>query len=133
MMVSTKGRYALRVMLDLAEHNDGSLVSLQEIADRQDISKKYLESIVPALAKGGLVISQQGKHGGYRLSRQPEDYTIDEILELTEGPLAPVKCVGTAAFDCPRSTVCKTYPLWAELDEVIYNYLNSKTLADLII
>ncbi len=84
------------------------------------------------LVKGGLVLSHQGKNGGYRLARKPEDYTVAEILELTEGPLAPVKCVGSLAFDCPRSPACKTYPLWSELDEVINNFLSSRTLSSLL-
>ena len=130
-MFSTKGRYALRVMIDLAEHNDGSFISLQEIASRQDISKKYLESIVVMLSKAGLVISHQGKNGGYRLTRLPEEYTVAEILEITDGSLAPVECVSKTSGGCSRSERCKTFPLWAELDKLIYSFLNGKTLANL--
>lgn len=132
MLFSTKGRYALRVMIDLAEHNNGGLVPLQEISLRQNISKKYLESIVVILSKAGLVISQQGKNGGYRLARLPAEYTVAEILELTDGSLAPVECVSKTSIDCPNSETCKTFPLWSELNELIHNFLNGKTLADLL-
>lgn len=132
MMVSTKGRYALRVMIDLAEHDDGLYIPLKEIAARQDISEKYLESIVKLLIRNGDLVGVRGKGGGYRLTRAPEDYTVGSILRLTEGGLAPVGCPGLDSRRCGREDECRTLPLWRELNQIINRYLDSVTLADLI-
>ena len=131
-MISTRGRYALRVMADLAENSDGSYLAMREVAQRQGISLKYLERILPLLVDGGLVEGLRGKGGGYRLTRRPEEYPIGEILRLTEGDLAPVSCLGLNAPPCERTATCPTLPLWRELDELIANYLDQKTLADLL-
>ena len=131
-MISTKGRYALRVMLDLAEHGAAGPVPLKDIAERQQISKKYLEIIVKDLVGGKLVKGSSGKGGGYRLCRQPAEYTVGEILTVTEGPLPTVACLSESAEACPRAASCKTLPLWAELDRLIHNFLFSKKLSDLL-
>lgn len=130
MMVSTKGRYALRIMADLAVHQQDGPVSLKDIAQREGIGIKYLEIIVSSLNKGGLLESVRGKNGGYKLNKPPEQYTISSILNLAEGSLAPVACVETDS--CENAHCCKTYALWKELDDVIEKYLSSKTLADII-
>lgn len=132
MMVSTKGRYALRVMLDLAQQPPGEYVALGGIADRQGISVKYLEAIVATLCRAGLLISQRGKNGGYRLSREPDAYTAGSILRLTEGSLAPVHCLACEQNDCGRAAHCLTLPMWMELDRRIQDYLESVTLEDLL-
>ena len=132
MMVSTRGRYALRVMIDLAENADGGYMAMKEVAQRQDISLKYLERILPLLVDGGLVEGLRGKGGGYRLTREPEEYPIGEILRLTEGDLAPVACLENGARPCDRAGNCRTLPLWKELNERVNDFLDSKTLADLI-
>ncbi len=132
MMISTKGRYALRVMIDLAEHNTGEFIPLTDIAKRQGISEKYLESIVSVLSKKGFVSSLRGKGGGYKLKRSPENYTIGSILKVTEGSLAPVACLDEPDNTCERASYCKTLPMWAELYNRINDYLESKTLLDLI-
>ena len=133
MRVSTKGRYALRVMIDIAQHQEDGCVSLKGIAERQDVSVKYLEAIVSILNKAGLVVSHRGKEGGYKLSRVPEKYTINEILTLTEGSLAPVVCLENAEGNqCERAYGCITLPMWKKLDEVINDYLGNITLKDLI-
>ena len=129
-MVSTKGRYALRIMVELAR-NYGTLTPLKEIAERQGISKKYLEIIVKDLVNAGLVIGHSGKNGGYELSRKPEDYNVGEIVETAEGTLASVACLADKEFDCPRKNECVTLPLWSELDEIVYNFFYSKKLTDL--
>ena len=131
MLISTKGRYALRVMLDLAEHAREDRVPMKDVAARQQISLKYLEQILPRLTKSGMVEGVHGKGGGYRLTRAPEDYSIGEILRLTEGDLAPVSCLECTAPACPRMEGCRTRPLWEGLDKVVNTYLNSFTLADL--
>lgn len=131
MMISTKGRYALSIMLDLAAHDDGSYISLKDISERQEISMKYLEAIISKLSKGGLVDSARGKSGGYKLNRKVEEYSVGEILVLTEKTLAPVACVDCAK-QCQKEGSCLTRPMWNELNEVIMNFLNSKTLADLL-
>ena len=132
MMVSTKGRYALRVMIDLAEHDDGRFIPLKEIAARQGISEKYLESIVKLLARSGDLFGMRGKGGGYRLTRAPEEYTVGSILRLTEGGLVPVNCQGLSETErCGRSADCPTFPLWKGLDQVVDEYLDSVSLADL--
>ena len=132
MMVSTKGRYALRVMIDLAEHDDGLYLPLKEIAARQDISEKYLESIVKLLTRNGDLVGVRGKGGGYRLTRAPEEYTVGGILRLTEGGLTPVSCPGLDNGCCGREEHCRTLPMWKELDRIINEYLDGVTLADLI-
>lgn len=132
MLVSTKGRYALRVMLELAQFGGEGYLPLTEIAERQDISVKYLESIISVLSKAGLVDGVRGKGGGYRLNRKPEEYSVGEILKLTEGSLAPVACLDCKPNKCERSENCKTLPMWEKLDEIICDYLNSVTLADLL-
>lgn len=131
MMVSTKGRYALRIMAYLAEHKEDGPVSLKDIADKEGIGIKYLEIIVSSLNKGGLLHSARGKNGGYSLNKEPKDYTISEILNLAEGSLAPVACVGEGE-NCENACNCKTYSLWKELDDVIEEFLSSKSLADII-
>lgn len=131
MMISTKGRYALSIMLDLARHNDGSYVSLKDISERQDISMKYLEAIIAKLSKGGLVDSARGKSGGYRLNRNADEYSVGEILILTEKTLAPVACVNCDK-KCAKEGSMLTRPMWNELNEIIMSFLNDKTLADLL-
>ncbi|MCI8359861.1 MAG: RrF2 family transcriptional regulator [Clostridiales bacterium] len=132
MMVSTKGRYALRIMLDLAQHAGEGYISLKEIAGRQDISMKYLEAIVSILNKAGFVQSMRGKDGGYQLSRTPSAYPVSEILALTEGGLAPVACMDCGQNACRRADVCLTLPMWKRLDALIDGYLKSVTLSDLL-
>ena len=131
MMISTKGRYALRVMLDLADQAEGYL-SLKEIADRQQISVKYLESIAAILNRAGLVRSQRGKDGGYCLARPAKEITAAQVLRLTEGTLSPVACPSLAGNPCRRAETCKTLPLWRVLDETIDRTLSSVTLEDLL-
>ena len=130
-MISTKGRYALRVMIDLAEHDGDGFVPLKEIAERQMISKKYLEIIVKDLVNGSLVNGVSGKGGGYRLCRSPEDYTVGEILELTEGSLSSVSCLSLGAEPCPRAADCETLPLWAEYDRLTHDFFYGKRLTEL--
>ena len=132
MMVSTKGRYALTVMVDLAKLSDGGYVSLSDIAEREHLSMKYLESIISILNKGGMLQSLRGKNGGYRLAREPKEYNISEILLLTEGTLAPVNCIMQEGVQCDKAATCSTLPLWAGLDKVIENYLSTITLEDII-
>ena len=132
MMVSTKGRYALRVMIDLAEHQSEGYVPLKEIAARQEISEKYLESIISVLSKAGLVDGLRGKGGGYRLNRPAADYSVGQILRLTEGSLAPVTCLESEENPCPRAGQCTTLPMWEKLDALINDYLDSVSLADLL-
>lgn len=132
MLISTKGRYALRVMIDLAEHQDSERIPLKEIAERQEISQKYIEAIMTLLSKSGLVDAVHGKGGGYMLNRKPEDYKIGEILRLTEGSLSPVACLEAGAAECPRKDNCRTLPLWTKLDELVEGYLDSVSLADLM-
>ena len=131
MMISTKGRYALRFLVDLAEHQRDGFVPLKEVSVRQEISEKYLEIVVKELVKGGLLAAMRGKGGGYRLNRSPEEYSVKSILELMEGPLAPVGCLESGQNVCPRSNSCRTLPLWQGLDKVISDYLAQFTLADL--
>ena len=132
MMISTKGRYALRVMIDLAQNQKEGYISLKDVAERQDISMKYLEMIVSILNKGKMLESHRGKSGGYRLAKKPSEYTIGSILDITEGGLAPVYCLEEGAEVCERAGDCITLPLWKKLDEVINNYLESVTLEDLL-
>ena len=131
-MISTKGRYALRVMIDLAQHEKEGSVPLKEIAQRQEISKKYLEIIVKELVKGELIRGSSGKGGGYRLCRKPEEYPVGEILQLSEGTLATVACLMENAEACPRAEKCKTLPMWTEFDRMVHDYFYGKTLKDLL-
>ena len=132
MMISTRGRYALRVMVDLAINSDGSYVAMKEVAERQQVSLKYLERILPLLVEKKLVEGVRGKGGGYRLTREPDEYTVGEILRAAEGDLAPVACLENGARPCPRASFCPTLPLWKELDTLVSGFLDHKTLADLI-
>ena len=132
MMVSTKGRYALRVMIDLAQHNNGSYIPLTDIAKRQEISEKYLESIVSMLSKSGLLDALRGKGGGYRLNRSPENYTVASILRVTEGSLAPISCLENNPNACQRAAECLTLDMWTKLYDLINNFFESVTVADLI-
>ena len=131
-MFSTKGRYAIRLMIDLAENNTGSFIPLKDIAARQEISKKYLEIIVKELVNGGLLDSVSGKGGGYKLTRKPEEYSIGEIIEMLEGSLAPVACLADDAKDCPREKVCKTLPMWTEFYLLERDFFYGKKLSDLV-
>ena len=132
MIISTKGRYALRVLIDLAEHQAGGYIPMKDIASRQELSLKYLERIVPLLSKNGLVEGVHGKGGGYRLAVQPEECSLWQVLILTEGDLAPVSCLECGAKPCERSASCRTLPVWIELDRRIRDYLQSVTLQDLL-
>ena len=131
MMVSTRGRYALRVMLDLCENNDGSYIPLNDIAKRQEISEKYLESVVASLVKAGFLEGLRGKRGGYRLTKAPEEYSVGSILRLTEKSMAPVACLDCEVNNCERKDTCKTLPLWTQLDKRVNGYLDGVTLKDL--
>lgn len=144
MIVSTRGRYALRVLVDMAEHSQpesskgeegvvqNPRIPLKEIAERQEISQKYVESIMTLLSKNNLVDAAHGKGGGYKLNRPAKDYKIGDILRITEGTLAPVACLEKDAEECKRKPVCRTLKLWSKLDELIEGYLDSVTLADLM-
>ena len=131
MLVSTKGRYALRVMIDLAEHQADGRIPLKEIAERQGVSEKYLENILSTLVRNDMLTGMRGKRGGYRLTRPVEDYTVGEILRLTEGGLAPVSCLEGGKAGCERAPECPTIHMWTELDNLISRYLDGVTLADL--
>lgn len=133
MKISTKGRYALRVMIDLAVHNNGEFVSLKEISERQEISVKYLEAIIGILNKAGFVISLRGKSGGYRLAKLPSEYTVGSILKLTEGSLAPVACLEHEVNRCNRADKCITLDFWKGLGKTIDEYVESFTLEDFLI
>ena len=132
MNITSKGRYALRVMLDLAQHSEDGFVSLKVTAERQGISMKYLEMIISHLKKAGLVESSRGKEGGYRLTRVPADYPVREILGCIEDNLAPVSCIQDGAIHCEHADACLTIPMWKELDEITNAYLDSVTLDDLL-
>lgn len=132
-MISTRGRYALRVMIDIVENSNGNYIPLKDISARQNISEKYLESILVSLTRGGLLNGLRGKGGGYMLTKRPEDYTVKEILDLTEGSLAPVACLKNGAAPCDRRSTCKTLSVWQGLDKVVTEYLEGITLADLAI
>ena len=131
MMISTRGRYALRVLVDLAEHS-GGLVPMKDVAARQGISKKYMEQIMPSLVKNGLVEGVHGKGGGYRLTRDAGDYTVGEILRTAEGDLAPVACLSCDAEECPRKSECKTLPLWEKFNDLTNDFFDSVTLESLL-
>ncbi len=132
MKISTKGRYALRLMLDMALHNNGDLVRIKDVAARQDISDKYLEQIISALNKAGYVKSVRGPQGGYRLTKDPEQYTVGMILRITEGSLAPVACLEGDMNECTRNSGCATLLLWKQLDEAIKGVVDTVTIADLV-
>ena len=132
MKISTKGRYALRMLIDLAEHEGSGYISLKDIAERQDISKKYLEQIIQIFNKTDVLRANRGAQGGYKLARPASQYTVAEILRLTEGSLSPVDCVDRDLGECPRSADCPTLPLWRGLSKVINEYLGSITLQDLV-
>ncbi|MBO5692225.1 MAG: Rrf2 family transcriptional regulator [Spirochaetaceae bacterium] len=132
MKISTRGRYALRFMIDLAIHSQNQYIALKDISARQEISVKYLEQIASLLSKHGLLTSIRGQQGGYKLSRSPEKYSVGEILRLTEGPLAPVACLENPDMPCERLGVCKTLPFWKGLYKVIEDYVDKFTLEDLV-
>ncbi len=132
MLISTKGRYALRVMIDLAEHQNGGYIPLREIVERQGISQKYLEGIMSQLSRAGFVDGAHGKGGGYRLGTAPDQCRAGDILRLTEGTIAPVACLECGAEPCERAGDCRTRPMWTKLDRLIGDFLDSVTIADLM-
>lgn len=132
MKISTKGRYALRMLIDLAEHQKDGFVALKDVAQRQDISKKYLEQIVPILNRADVLRTNRGFQGGYRLAKNPDQYTVGEILRLTEGSLSPVACLEHDPIECERSGECVTLPVWKGLYRVINEYLDGITLQDIL-
>ena len=131
-MISTRGRYALRVMIDLAELGGGDFVPMKEVAARQEISLKYIERIMPLLTKENLVEGLHGKGGGYRLCRPPEDYSVGEILRITEGELAPVACLERGAKPCPRAAECRTLPMWKKYYAMTNEFFDGISIADLM-
>ena len=132
MKISTKGRYALRLMIDLAQHDAAGYIPLRDISKRQEVSAKYLEQIVVQLSRAGLVTSTRGAQGGYQLARHPSEYTVGEILRITEGSMAPVACLENELNDCPRVDFCPTIKLWTGLYKTMIEYLDSVTIADLL-
>ena len=130
-MISTRGRYAIRVMLDLAQNENDSYIPLKDIAARQDISKKYLEIIVKDLVSGGLLKGASGKGGGYKLCRKPEEYPIGEILDLMEGTMSSVACLADKTTECPKKASCPTISMWEEFDKMVHDFFYSKKLTDL--
>ncbi len=132
MKISTKGRYALRLLIDLSLNQADGFVALKDVAQRQNISKKYLEQIVPSLTTGGVLKTSRGFQGGYRLNKEPKEVTAGEVLKLTEGGLRPVACLGNEINECPRCNECLTLPVWQGLDKVINDYLSGVTLEDII-
>ncbi len=132
MKISTKGRYALRMMLDLAQNDTGGYIALRDISARQNVSVKYLEQIVTLLSRAGYLKSVRGSQGGYKLSRKPAEYRVGDILRVTEGKLVPVACLEGDTVDCERAEECITLPFWQGLQEVIENYVDKTTLADLL-
>ena len=132
MLISTKGRYALRMLVDLAEHQNDGYVALKDIAKRQGISKKYLEQIVPLLNKSDILRTNRGFNGGYRLAKSPDKYTVGDILRITEGSLSPVACLENDPIQCQRSSQCVTLPVWKGLYRVINEYLDGITLQDML-
>ena len=131
-MISTRGRYAIRMMLDLAEHGNEEFVPLKDIAERQDISKKYLEQIIPILSRTGFLLTNRGFQGGYKLAKNADSYTVGDILRETENGLCPVSCLKDCPNQCPRAEDCMTLPMWKGLQKAINEYLDSITLQDLI-
>lgn len=132
MKISTRGRYALRMMLDMAQHQVNGPVALKDIAERQNISKKYLEQIALVLSQNGMLRGSRGHQGGYRLMKEPEEYTLYSVLEIVEGSLHPVACLDHAPNDCDRCNGCETLYIWEGLDQVIREYLNAMTLKDVL-
>ncbi|NTU88412.1 MAG: RrF2 family transcriptional regulator [Actinobacteria bacterium] len=132
MKISTKGRYALRIMVDLAQHDNGGYTPLKEISERQEISMKYLETIISHLNKAGFVESVRGKGGGHRLAKPAQELTVGSVLELVEGTLAPVSCLEGDRNHCDRANTCYTLPMWQELNRIIAEYLGSVTIYDLV-
>lgn len=132
MMISTKGRYALRVLLDLAENDSGGYIPMKDVANRQELSLKYIERIMPVLTKSALVEGVHGKGGGYRLTKSPQDYKVGDILRLAEGDLAPVACLECDAKPCTRAGECRTLPMWREFHKMVNDYFDGVTLADLM-
>lgn len=132
MKISTKGRYALRMMLDLAEHQGDGYIALKDIAERQNVSKKYLEQIVPILNKADILNTNRGYQGGYRLARTPDQYTVGDILRITEGSISPVACLDKNPVECERAAECATLPVWQGLYKVIADYLDGITLQDIL-
>ena len=132
MLISTRGRYALRVLIDIAEHQSDGCLPLKEVAERQEISEKYLETILKGLVKEGVLIGVRGKGGGYRLSRAPDQFSVRAILQMTEDSLAPVACLEAGSEPCVRAADCRTIGLWHGLNQVICDYLDRYTLADLM-
>lgn len=132
MRISTKGRYALRMLLDLAEHQDSGFIALKEVAARQNISKKYLEQIIPVFSKSGILLTNRGVQGGYRLAETPDRYTVGEILRMTEGSLSPLVCAEQEKSECVRSGTCAMLPVWQGLTRVISEYLDGITLQDIL-
>ena len=132
MMISTKGRYALRVMIDLAEHCNGEYIPMKDVVKRQQVSQKYVERIMTMLTKANFVEAVHGKGGGYRLNRSPDEYIVGDILRLTEGSLAPVACLDCDAEECERADQCRTLPMWKELNNRITDFFDGITIADLM-
>lgn len=132
MLISTRGRYALRVLLDLAEHRNDGYIAMKKVAERQDLSLKYIEKIMPVLSKNNYVEGIHGKGGGYRLVREPGEYKVGDILRLAEGDLAPVSCLSCNAEKCERAETCPTLPMWTEFYNLVNNYFDGITLADLM-
>lgn len=132
MKISAKGRYALRLMIDLAEHNTGEYITLKDVSARQDISMKYLEQIITPLSKAGLLKSTRGPQGGYRLTKEPKAYTVGDIIRIMEGKLAPIACLEQEPNECNRVDECATIDFWQGLYDVINQYVDSVTLADLV-
>ncbi|MBQ8981888.1 MAG: RrF2 family transcriptional regulator [Eubacterium sp.] len=132
MKISTKGRYALRLMIDLAEHKDEGYIPLKDISKRQEVSKKYLEQIIAIVNKPDVLRANRGSQGGYKLAKSPSHYTVGDILRLTEGSLSPVDCVDQDPIECPRSADCPTLPIWRNLSKIVNEYLDSVTLQDIL-
>ena len=132
MKISTKGRYALRLMVDLAEHKDNGFIALKDVAKRQNISKKYLEQIVPVLNGAGLLATNRGNRGGYKLAKEPKEYTVGDILRITEGSIAPVSCLDSEVNHCERTTFCQPLYVWEGLSKVVNEYLDGITVQDIV-
>ena len=132
MKISTKGRYALRLMVDLAEHRDNGFIALKDVAKRQNISKKYLEQIVPVLNGAGLLTTNRGNRGGYKLAKEPKEYTVGDILRITEGSIAPVSCLESDVNSCERKNFCQTLYVWEGLYKVVNEYLDGITVQDIV-
>ncbi len=131
MLISTKGKYALTVLVDIAEHNQDDSITLKSVAQRQELSEKYLEAIIHLLVKGGVVVGTRGKNGGYKLAKAPDQISVYDVLILTENSITPVSCVGCQS-DCAKIHSCRTFPLWKEFDDMVYKFFTSYTIADLM-